>query len=398
MDIDFENLALAQQVLDRQRRHAEAASDHLERYARLDAAEMGLILQLLHPINEAIVDGGQQVLGLSAQVYGAAAGRMGETRSVYLDAETTAAAAAERAAAAFGVDLPTFRPPVEPLLGAAAQGAPERYGEPDGDLFTQAFWDGYSAAGWVDGAVGQVVGRAVDVSGATRQVTEQVAAQEFLVTPHADDPEIESIRWKAGLVLGGVDWVFEQLFGYSLLEEVSKPFSGNWVRMREASMAWTHVGDTVAAVATNTTGLVPPMATWTGRGSEAFLVASSAVGMAHESLSSVPGTVAGMLKGLVLLSKEIAKLIMSLLRRISERLMRMAVEAAVPVAGWVAAGVEAAVMVQEIVDDVLTVYKWINMAYDFVSGMVQGQTAVLDARMRMADLAEGLARATAARA
>lgn len=396
MDVDFANLGLAQQVLDRQEGHARATRDHLEQYARLDG-DLGLILQLLQPINEALVDGACQVLDLSAQVYGTAAERMARTREAYVEAERTAAGAVAEVAGLLGTHTAPYREPAAPRLGAAQQGAPERYGEPDGNLFHQAFWDGYNAAEWAHRTGGDVGQRLRDGLASQRSVTEAVAVREFLVAPRADDPEIESIRWKAGLLLGSVDWVFEKLFGYSLLEEITKPFAGNWVRIREASMVWRHTGDALGGMASNTTGLVPPMASWTGAGSEAFLLAAAAVGRAHEAVAGVPGTVATMLTGLVFVSKEIASQIMKLLRRISEKLMRMAVEAAVPVAGWVVAGIEAAVAVQQLVDDVLRAYKLVNVVYDLVSGMVQGQTAVVDSALRMADLAEGLARGAAAR-
>lgn len=398
MHVDVASLGLAQQVLDRQQGHVEATRDHLERYARMDRGELGLILQLLHPVNEAIVDGARTVLDLSAQVYGTAATRMGETRQAYVDAEQAAAEAVEQVAAQLGVQVTPGRLPQTPPLGPAQQGAPERYGQADGNLFHQAFWDGYSAGRWAQEAGGQVGDRLRDGLAAQRSVTEYVAVREFLVPPQAEDPEIESIRWKAGILLGSVDWVFEKLFGYSLLEEITKPFAGNWVRMREASQAWKHTGDALGGVASNTTALVPPLASWTGAGSEAFLVAAAAVGRAHEAAAGVPGTISTMLTALVFLAKQVAGFVMKLLKRISERLLRMAAEAAVPVAGWIAAGIEAGFAVQEVVDDVLTAYKWINIVYDVVSGMVQGQTAVVDAMTRMGDLAEGLVRGAAARA
>jgi hypothetical protein len=397
MDVDFANMALAQQLLARQQSHARAMSEHLEQYARLDAGEMGLILQLFKPINDAILDGGQRVLGLSQQVFGTGAEMMGRTRETYVDADRQAHAAVTRAATAFGVGVPAYVAPAAPSLGAAQQGAPPRYADPYGDVFQQAFRDGYRGAAWVDQTVDQVTDRVRDGLGSRRTVEEQQDASAFLVTPHADDPEIESIRWKAGILIGGVDWVFEELFGYSLLEEITKPFSGNWVRMREATMAWTHVGDALGAVASNTTGVIPAMSTWTGRGSETFVVAAAASAQAHQVASSPAGTISSLIKGLTMLSKEIAGLIMKLLKRVGDRLMRMALEAAVPVAGWIAAGVEGAIAVQEIVSDVLKAYKYVNLVYDFVSGMIQGQTAVVDSALRMADLAEGLGRGVSAR-
>lgn len=398
MDVDFDSTALAEQLLARQQGHARAMHQHLETYARLDAGEMGLILQMFQPVNDAMLDAGLQVLRLSEQVFGTGADLMGRTRDAYVEADRSAHDALTRVASAYGVDAPGYVAPVTPRLGAAKQGAPTGYADPYGDVFQQAFRDGYRGAAWVDRTVDQVAERVKDGLSPDPTVSEGQDASAFLVTPHAEDPEIESIRWKAGIVLGGVDWVFEELFGYSLLEEITKPFAGNWVRMREASMAWTHVGDALGAVSANTAGLLPPMSAWTGRGSEAFAGAAAAVSQAHQMVSGPPGTVAALLKGLIFLSKEIAGQIMKLLKRISDRLLRMALEASVPVAGWIVAGVEAVVAVQEVVSDVLKAYKYVNLVYDFVSASVRGQTAVVDSALRIADLVEGLGRGAAARA
>jgi len=397
VDVDFENMALAQQLLSRQQGHAEAMKGHLEQYARLDSGDMGLILQLVLPINEAILTVGEGVLDLSAQAYGAAADTMGSTIDTYREADQTAYEAMVKVASELGIEFPGYSPSPTPTLGAAQQSASSRYADADGNVFNQAADDLYQVKEWLGSTASQAYDRIGDGLSSNRTVTEAVDVRSFLPAPAAEEPEIESIRWKAGIVLGSVDWLFEEIFGYSLLEEITKPFSGNWVRMREASIAWKHVGDALGGVAQNTSGLGPPMASWTGRGSEAFLLAAGVAAEAHMAVSSAPGTISSMLKALVFLSKKIAAKILKVLKDISYELMRIAVEAAVPVAGWVVAAAETVMMIQRIVDLVLTAYKWINIIYDFVSSMVRGKTQLVDVRFMLVDLAEGLARAGAAR-
>lgn len=289
------------------------------------------------------------------------------------------------------------RTPRRPTLGAAANSAPSRYGEPDGNLFNQAFWDGFGAAEWAQETGAQARDRVDSAFSSSRTVTEATDVRSFLPAPSAEDPEVESIRWKAGVIFGAVDWVFEQLFGYSLLDEVTKPFTGNWTRMKEGSQAWKHGSDALVGVSQNAAGLCPPMASWTGKGSEAFMVAAAAVSQAHQVVSGPVGTVSSMLSALAFVAKQAAGLILKILRKIQDRLLVLAAEAAVPIAGWVAAAVTAGVSLVDLTQDVLKAYKYVNMVYDVVSGMVSGITDFSDSVFRMADLVEGLARGAAAR-
>ena len=180
-----------------------------------------------------------------------------------------------------GHKLPPYKAPTMPTLGGALDSAPSRYGEPDGNVFNQAFWDGYSAAEWADETGGRIGDRVRSGVSASREVVETSDARSYLPRPQGEDPEIESIRWSAGPIFGGVDWIWEELFGYSLIEEITKPFVGDWERMREASQAWTHAGDALTAISQNYMGLLPPLAVWQGKGSEMFLAAAGVVSQAH---------------------------------------------------------------------------------------------------------------------
>lgn len=397
MDIDFTQLSLGQQVLERQSGHADAIGQHLEQYARLNAGELGLILQLFQPISDGIVDAGVKVTQLSSQVFGMGTDRMEQTIAAYRAAEQTAYEAASQVAASLGASIPPYSPSATPPLGSAQNSAPSRYGEPDGNLFNQAFWDGASAVEWATGTADQIDSRIGAGLSGSRTVTEAVDVRSYLPTPHGEDPEIESIRWKAGPIFGGVDWVFEKLVGYSLLEEVTKPFSGDWERMREAQFAWTHAGDAMSGIGQNAMALLPPMASWTGKGSEAFAAAAAVMSQAHTAATGPAGTVATSIKVLILLCKEAVGKILKILDRLAQKLLRIAAEAAVPIAGWAVALIESGIAVYDLIQDARWAYKWINMIYDLVSGMVGNIGGVVDNAMRMADLYEGLARGAAAR-
>lgn len=397
MDVDFGQLELAGQVLERQRGHADAVGQHLDTYARLNAAELGLILQLFKPISDGIVDAGIKVTDLSANVFQMGTERMAQTVSTYRSAEQTAHAAAASVAATLGASIAPYAAGPTPTLGSPQNAAPSRYGEPDGNVYNQAFWDGASAAEWATGTARQVDDRVQDALSGSRTVSESVDVRSYLPTPQGEDPEIESIRWKAGPVIGGVDWVFEKLVGYSLLEAVTKPFVGDWERMREAQFAWTHAGDAMGAIGQNAMALLPPMASWTGKGSEAFAAAAAVMSQAHTAVSGPAGTVATSIKILIMLCKEAVGFIMKKLEALAIKLGTIAAKAAVPVVGWAAALIDAGITVYELIQDARDIYKWINRVYDLVSGMVSNIGAVVDNALRMADLYEGLARGAAAR-
>ncbi|MDL5350371.1 hypothetical protein [Microbacterium sp. zg-YB36] len=398
MDIDFTQLQLAGQVLERQRGHADAIGTHLETYARLNAGELGLILQLVQPISDAMVDAGKKATAFSSLAFNEGTARMEQTVRTYVDAERTAHEATAQVIGMLGGDSAPYAPPNAPTLGAPQTAAPSRYDEPDGNVFNQAFGDGYSAGEWALGTRDDVAGRAKDARSRSRTVTEAVDVRSFLPTPRGEDPEIESIRWKAGPIFGSVDWVFEKLVGYSLLEEVTKPFSGDWERMREAQIAWTHTGDAMTAVGRNAMGLLPPMASWTGRGSEAFAAAAAVISQAHTAAAGPAGTVASAIKMLILLCKQAVGKILAKLEELSEKLLRIAAKASIPVVGWIAAVADAGLTVHELIKDAQWAYKWINRIYDLASGMVSSIGAIVDNAMRMADLYEGLARGAMARA
>jgi hypothetical protein len=182
-----------------------------------------------------------------------------------------------------------------------------------------------------------------------------------------------------------------------LLEEVTKPFSGDWERMREAQFAWTHAGDAMSGIGQNSMALLPPLASWTGKGSEAFSAAAALMSQVHTAATGPAGAVATSIKVLILLCKEAVGKILKILDRLAQKLLRMAAEAAVPIAGWLVAAAEAGIAVYDLIQDARWAYKWINMIYDLVSGMVSNVGGVVDNALRMADLYEGLARGAMAR-
>ena len=342
MKVDYATMDLARQLMERQADgHLPAMRGMISSWGTLSDSDLGLILQRLKPINDAIVHEGDKVLGKIEEVYSLGSSNMKATLEAYLRADEAAYCEVQKVASEMGVQLPTYKDPRDSFssLGAAEQTAPPFYSGGDPDLPVQAFQDGYRSGTFVREQLNQILDRIGETFSADRGLRETVDPQTFLVTPTGSLSEIENLRWSAGIVLGSVDWVFEQIFGFSLLDEVVyKPFAGDWNRVQQASEAWTHVGGALGAVSQNTTGMLPAMAEWTGRGSEAFLRAATVIADADSSLaSSAAGAVSVLISGLAILVKEISKAIGRTLETIANFLITKAAEAATPVAGWAVA-------------------------------------------------------------
>ena len=104
-------------------------------------------------------------------------------------------------------------------------------------------------------------------------------ASAFLVPPQAPDNPVQDLRWSAGLLLGGIDWVAEQFVGFSILDRcVFHPLAGDWQGIFKSSEAWNHAGDAAQAMARNHAGLVASTPqTWEGLSGDSFRVAMTTI-------------------------------------------------------------------------------------------------------------------------
>lgn len=403
MQVDYQNLELARQVLDRQaNEHLPAMKDHLNTWAKLEAGDLGLILQALKPVNDALVDVGDKVLDTVQQIYAQGATNLDGVINTYLDADKQAHELLQELAAEMGHDLPAFQDPRDnpPSLGKARDDAGPYYRAGKPNLFQRAFEDGYKAGDMIDkDIVKGVPERAGRMIGSSASVAEEDDVQSYLVTPTGSFSELENLRWSAGLILGSLDWVFEKLFGFSLLNEiVFKPFAGDWNRVQCASGAWQVASDAMGAVSQNTTGILPGLAEWTGKGSEAFAAATAAMAYVDNAIAGVAGTISTVITGFALLVKQASKMIGKLLKKISYKLARIAAEAAVPAVGWAMAVFEMASTVQDIYDSFMKAYKWVSRIYSFISKIIAAKASIVDTYRQAADVIEALGRGAVARA
>ena len=90
-------------------------------------------------------------------------------------------------------------------------------------------------------------------------ISEAIDPTTALTAPHsdADASFATELRTNCGLLLGGLDWLIEQIFDYSPLQEwVIKPFSGDWVQLRQAQGGWANAAVASDAVGQNFLALV----------------------------------------------------------------------------------------------------------------------------------------------
>lgn len=399
IDVDYANLHHASEVMSRQGGHLERMRDYVDAQCRLEWTDMGLILQVLLPINEAVVMLGLEVVSKAGELHIRAAGTFDQTVAAYIEADRAAYETAAAWAARIGEDFPPFVDPTGswPALGGAVR-SQSGGGDPEPNLFQQAYEDGAGLHQYVEDEVRRVQDRVGLVGESSRGVVEQSDVTSFLSVPSTEVSEIERMRWSAGPLLGGVDWVFEQLFGFSFLEDViMKPFAGNWSAIKRSSDAWSNIDGAFVALASNSSGLLPALGSWRGAGSEAAMVAVASIGGGMTALSYAAGYVSGVVGTVATVAKTVAIGIGMILKNLSYKLIRMAAEAAVPVIGWAVAAAETAILIADILGYLRLAYSLVNMLYDAIAGVVEAKAKLVEVAHLVADLVEGLGRAGVAR-
>lgn len=402
MKVDYNQLGLAQQVLDRQAsQHLTKMEQYISDNCVLSAVDLGLILAALSPINQAIVLLGCKVVNVTEQVFELASERMTKTIDTYVEADQEVYETLNSLMKRLGASLPPFTDPRTsiPELGAAETTAPDGWGDAEPDMFTQAREEDRQIRQIAKDALAVAQDRVERWASGKEAVVEEKDASSYLVPPQASSSEIENMRWSAGVLLGGVDWLFEQLAGFSFIEDViMKPFAGNWDEIEKVSLAWENVDYSLVAVGSNASGLTSSLSTWEGKGSEAFLAATGLIASAVTGLSYAAGYVSQLINKVLLVSKAVALVIGRILKHLFKKLICMAAKAAVPVVGWAAAAAETALLVADIIGYVRTAYSLINMLYDAIYDVIDAKVKLLDVCLSAENLLSGLVNAGLTRA
>lgn len=391
--IEYNTLSLSQQVLERQRAHAQKISTYLPANADIGDST-GLLLAMFDPMSDVAVDLGVQAATALSTLEGAAAAAVGDTAVDVADQDDKVGDAFSKiisrvgsAPAPGGGGYPDLG---GPSLGAAAGGAPDGYGGVDSYFFQKAA----STVDSVKGSVSDVGSLVKEVGqwGSPGVITEISDASSFLVPGQAPDNVVADLRWSAGALLGSIDWVAEKFIGFSILQRcVYGPLAGDWQGIYRCSEAWSHSGDAITAIGRNHAGLVASTpATWKGLSGDSFRVAMTTITGACLELSTAFGAAAGLVKTISTVCKGACTVIGFALKTIVDRLIEMAAEAATPVIGWAVGAARAYSNIQK----VMTAVKLINTTLELVSSSIQdfvaAKTAITGKLLLIEDLVQGL--------
>lgn len=393
MQVEYSQLSLASQVLRRQQdSHTRAIAEYIQRYGILTPSDTGIVMLPFTGVSLMVAMLGVQTAETFGRVCSLAADRVDDAARAYAEHEQQAHQAAQQLMQQLGMSTAPYQSPLSssPTLGSAGSAAPSDHGAAEPNLISEligtpgAISDGIS--GLYDNASSRMAGW-----GSGGAVSERADASSWLVAPNAAKSEIENMRWGAGPILGGVDWLIEQLIGMSLLEDViMKPFAGDWTGIEEVQQAWTHVGEAMRGISDNAAGLAETGSFWQGDAGTAYQGGMSAIGLGAYGLGSVADSVAGLVGQLVLASKTAAATIGFAINQLSQTLMRMALEATVPVAGWIVAAAEGALAVTKIFGVIRLIYSIINIIYDVIESVVSARAQLVENLLRLEDLAQVL--------
>ncbi len=403
--VDFAEVNLAGQLLDRQARHLEQFRKYGDEQFRIDASEFGLILGVLYPINEAVValagvatEGFKRATSATAQL-------TNETLDAYLQTDEQAHAQFNQIMMALGGSATKYDDPRDSFteLGAAESQAGSDYGVEAKSALpfentVPALEDIKEAtASLVTTTYDEVVERATTYTSRAGVSERTDPASYLVVTDPGDDPGGE-LRAKAGVILGGLDWVAHKVVGKSILEEyVYKPFGGNWHAIDRTSSAWGHGARFHLELAANFAGLPTQLQSWTGIASGAFQVSMAAFAAASFRLNLAYEAVSGYVSIIGTISKLVCSEIAKKLREISHDLTALAIMAAVPVVGWAGALIKGVKTVDRIIKTLDLIVNLINLLLEAIAEFIEGKERVVQASLLIEDLVNNFAnRAVAA--
>ena len=403
LSVEYADLSLAQQVLERQSsQHLANMRSFLKQWGDYSdgGEDAGLLMMAFNPVNQEVVRIGDEVLGLLEDAHGGAADHLGQTLESYANADQQIHAALASVTEMLGGSALPFNDPRSslPTLGAAERHASSFYGGAEPDIAGRIAQGAMGLDQYMSDFPDRLTTRADKALSGNRSISESQDASSYLVTPEAPESEMKNLRWSAGVVIGGVDWFIEKLTGVSVLNDIIFKYTvGDWRVLDRAKTAWSEIGDALVAVGQNDSEILPALSEWTGKGSEAANAFITALAGATTALNGAASTVSGIIKNVSRVVKQAAKLIGKQLKRLQDKCLRMIAESSVPVAGWIVAAGEAVAAAQELYDTIKKIYRIINLILTAIENMAQAQAQIIEIRYTISNIAEAAARGAAAR-
>ena len=404
LSVEYADLSLAQQVLERQSsQHLANMRSFLKEWCSLDLGTeaSGQLLMVLYPYNEAAAAAGDIVLGLLEKAHSGAANHLGQTLDAYIDADEQIHNALTAATQALGGSALPFNDPRSslPTLGAAEQRASKWYGGADPHLIEQMGQDIEALRDYAKDLPGRFNQRLEKAMSANRSISESQDASSYLVPPESPTSEMENLRWKAGPILGAYDWLIEKATGVSFLNHIIYKYTvGEGRVVDRAKTAGAEIGAALAAGAQHDSEILPALSEWTGKGSEAANAFIAALAMGTQALQGATSTMSLILMAVKFAIKEAAGAIGDVLIELQLACVDILVDASVPIAGWIKGVIDVAKYAWKITTWIMKAYKILNFLFDIFESIVQGKDQLLETRITLSNLAEAAARGIAARA
>lgn len=394
--IRYDTLALSQQVLERQRSHAGAIQQYLPANADIGDCT-GFLLAAFQPLSEAAIAVAVEAARCLESIELAAAAAVGDTARDFADSDGKVGESFSRLVGRLGGPgrAGSYPDLGGPALGPAGESAAGDYGDVDSWFWQKA-----------DSTVDSLAGAPRDVQqmidqlgrlGAPRRVSELVDASTYLVPPQAPENPVQDLRWSAGALLGGIDWVAEKFIGFSILDRcVFHPLAGDWQGIYRAAEAWQHCADASTAIGRNHVGLVASTPTgWEGLSGNSFRGAMTTVAGGALGLGAAYDYAGGLVKTLSKVCKLACTGIGMALRFIADKLLKMAAEAATPVLGWAVGAVTAYSDIQGVISKVRLVYTIIETISSAIADFAEAKVSIFDELALLEDLLSGLAKSAA---
>jgi uncharacterized protein YukE len=395
--IEYKTLSLSQQVLERQRAHATAIQQYLPANADIGDST-GALLSLFDPLSQAAIAVAGEAAGILGSIELAAAASVGGTARDFADSDGKVGDSFSKLIARLGASSPDGGYPDlgGPTLGSAGSSAPSDYGSVDSNIIEKAEGTIDTLTGSA-GTAAEMIARLGSL-GAPTAVAELTDASSYLVAPQAPENPVQDLRWSAGALLGGIDWVAEKFIGFSILDRcVFHPLAGDWQGIYRGCEAWAHAGDAAKAIAQNHAGLVASTpTTWEGMSGNSFRGAMTAVAGGALGLSEAYSYASGMIKTLSTVCKLACTGIGMALKWIANTLLEMAAEAATPVVGWAVGAFNGYKQIQGVITKVKLVYTILETIASAIEDFAEAKTSILDKLGLLEDLLSGIGKSAAA--
>lgn len=215
-------------------------------------------------------------------------------------------------------------------------------------------------------------------------VVEMYDASSPLTPPDAVDQGeyINQLREGSGLLLNGIDHLFQRFFGYSLLGKIVEPFTGDWAQLQAAQQGWLRMGSALNATADNwDAGSNQVGNVWEGAAAQAATLRMAGVAESHRVQAQGCATLADQLGRIIDVAKSAGELVATGLSVINEIVMHLAAEAAAVVVGWIAAAVDIPRMAIKVAMWSQKMFEAIQKVVDVI-GIVMKVVAILQKAMQ----------------